>query len=75
MKPSRMVNIGSGNVGRRYVMPTYSGHIPKSKVCTYGLALTCAGLKGLKKHFGKKQKKYGSEEARTHDLLLASPMP
>ena len=57
MKPSRVVNIGSGNVGRRYVMPTYSGHIPKSKVCTYGLALTCAGLKGLKKHFGKKQKK------------------
>ena len=38
-------------------MPTYSGHIPKSKVCTYGLALPCAGLKGLKKHFGKKQKK------------------
>ena len=58
MKPSRVVNIGSGNVGRRYVMPTYSGHIPKSKVCTYGLALSCAGLKGLKKHFGKKQKKY-----------------
>ena len=52
-----MVNIGSGNVGQRYVMPTYSGHIPKSKVCTYGLALSCAGLKGLKKTFWKKAKK------------------
>ena len=48
MKPSRVVNIGSGNVGRRYVMRTYSADNHKSKICTYGLALSCAGLKGLK---------------------------
>ena len=49
--------LSSGNVGRRYVMCTYSIDNHKSKVCSYGLALSCAGLEGLKKFIKQIEKK------------------
>ena len=75
MKPFKMVKIISDNVRRRYVMPTYSVDNPKSKICSYNLALPCPSQKRKYKTIEKKSKKKASAGAWTHDLLHGSLLP
>ena len=65
----------SDDLRRRYVMPTYSRHIPKSKVWGYDLGLSWPSLFYLRPPKGKKQKKIicfsqGSNPALLHGSLL-----